>query len=162
MHMPSTTPAKVALIATATAVSALLLPATSHAEPSKRYQFLTPSGNIACEMDEHHDGTAEAWCKIQDHTWAAPTDRNCPVGNVIGAIGKPADDLQLREGNAACSGFVMNQIFFSGPYMPQTLAYGQTHAVGPITCASEPSGVSCTDSSTGHSFQVSRDSYQLT
>jgi hypothetical protein len=42
-----------------------------------------------------------------------------------------------------------------------TLAYGQTKSLGPITCDSEPSGVTCTDSSTGHSFRVSTDSYQV-
>ncbi|MCT7660475.1 hypothetical protein N4S67_18890 [Mycobacterium sp. CPCC 205710] len=152
---------KLALIATATTVASLALPATAHAEPSQMFQFVSPSGNIACEMDEHFDGTAEAWCKIRDHSWAAPTDTICPVANVTGAIGEPADDFQLRQGRAACTGFVMNQIFFSGPYLPGTLAYGQTHTVGPITCASEPSGVTCSDSSTGHLFRVSQESYQL-
>lgn len=43
----------------------------------------------------------------------------------------------------------------------QTLAYGQTRSIGAITCSSEPSGVTCTDSGTGHFFRVSRDSYEL-
>jgi hypothetical protein len=42
-----------------------------------------------------------------------------------------------------------------------TLDYGQTKSVGVMTCASEPSGVTCTDTSTGHFFRVSRDSYEL-
>src|SRR5439155_7371503 len=42
-----------------------------------------------------------------------------------------------------------------------TLKYGQTLSAGPITCDSEPSGVTCTGSSTGHFFRVSRESYQL-
>jgi hypothetical protein len=32
---------------------------------------------------------------------------------------------------------------------------------GNIACDSEPSGVKCTDSSTGHYFRVSRESYDL-
>ena len=32
---------------------------------------------------------------------------------------------------------------------------------GKITCDSEPSGVTCTDTSTGHFFRVSGESYQL-
>jgi hypothetical protein len=55
----------------------------------------------------------------------------------------------------------MIQIFFSGPYAPPTLDYGQTHTIGTITCDSEPAGVTCTHSSTGHFFRLSRDSYQL-
>jgi len=30
-----------------------------------------------------------------------------------------------------------------------------------MTCDSEPSGMTCTDSSTGHFFRISRESYQL-
>jgi serine/threonine-protein kinase len=36
------------------------------------------------------------------------------------------------------------------------LDYGQTRSVGAITCDSEPSGMACTDSSTGHYFRRSR------
>jgi hypothetical protein len=43
----------------------------------------------------------------------------------------------------------------------QTLDYGQTRSVGTITCSSEPSGVACTDSSTGHFFRVSQESYDV-
>jgi hypothetical protein len=55
----------------------------------------------------------------------------------------------------------MVQIFFSAPYAAGPLAYGQTHTVDTITCDSEPSGVTCTDTSTGHFFRVSGESYQL-
>jgi hypothetical protein len=34
-------------------------------------------------------------------------------------------------------------------------------SIGAITCDSEPSGVTCTNSSTGHFFRVSRESYEL-
>jgi hypothetical protein len=55
----------------------------------------------------------------------------------------------------------MIQIFFSGKYAPPVLDYGQTHSIGTITCDTEPAGVTCIDSSTGHFFRVSRESYQL-
>ena len=42
-----------------------------------------------------------------------------------------------------------------------TLDYGQTRCLGPITCDSEPTGMTCTDTSTGHFLRVSRESYQL-
>jgi hypothetical protein len=44
---------------------------------------------------------------------------------------------------------------------PPTLDYGQTHSRFTFTCDSEQSDMTRTDSSTGHFFRVSRDSYQL-
>ena len=41
------------------------------------------------------------------------------------------------------------------------LDYGHTQSAGSFTCDSEPSGVTCTDNTTGHFFHVSRESYQL-
>ena len=149
------------LMATAAAAATVAIPATAHAEPSDMYQFLTPSGNIGCHMDTHAEGWASVWCRLQDETWVEPQDAVCPVGNVPGSIGRPAPWLQLREGKPACLGAVTSQLFFSGPYAPPTLAYGQTHTVGTITCGSAPSGVTCTDTSTGHFFRVSRESYEL-
>lgn len=78
-----------------------------------------------------------------------------------GATGEPGSDLQVSQGNAPCLSAHMSQL--PDPrlgYFP-TLDYGQTHSLGTITCDSEPAGVTCTDSSTGHFFQVSSDSYQL-
>ena len=43
----------------------------------------------------------------------------------------------------------------------QTLDYGQKYSRGAITCESEPSGVTCTDTATGHFFRISRESYEL-
>jgi hypothetical protein len=149
-----------ALMAAATVAATIALPATASAA-SNRYQFLTPSGNIGCQMDVHNDGWAYAWCTLQDQTWVEPQSEDCAVGNVPGSIGEPAPFLQLSQGRPPCLGAVMSQLFFSGPYTPVTLAYGQTNTAGTITCASEQSGVTCTDASTGHFFRVSRDSYQL-
>jgi hypothetical protein len=42
-----------------------------------------------------------------------------------------------------------------------TLNYGDTHTMGAITCDSEPAGITCTDTSTGHFFRLSRDSNEL-
>ncbi len=152
---------KLALLAAATAAATIALPATAQAEPSNMYQFLTPSGNIGCHMDTHAEGWSYAWCRLQDESWVEPQGDDCAVGNVPGSIGEPAPYLQLRQGGSPCLGFVMSQLFFSGPYTPTTLDYGQTHTVGTITCGSAPSGVTCTDASTGRFFRVSRESYQL-
>jgi hypothetical protein len=146
---------------TAAAATTLALAAPATAEPSSMYQFLSPSGNIGCHMDALDDGTGYAWCRLQHHTWVEPQTGDCEVANVPGAIGEPAPYLQISQGKPPCLGFVMSQLFFSGPYSPPTLDYGQTHTVGTITCGSEHSGVTCTDSSTGRFFRVSHESYDL-
>jgi hypothetical protein len=55
----------------------------------------------------------------------------------------------------------MIQIFLSGDYAPAPLDYGQKRSIGAITCGSEPSGMTCTDASTGHFFRMSSESYDL-
>jgi hypothetical protein len=42
-----------------------------------------------------------------------------------------------------------------------TIDYGQTRSAGQFACDSEPSGITCTDDSTGHFFGISRESDQL-
>ena len=156
--MKITPPAPWVIVTVATGIA---LAAPAHAEPTSFHQFLSPSQNIGCQMDTRADGRAYAWCKIQDHAWVEPASGDCEQKYLPGAIGEPAPDLQLSQGEAPCLGFVMSQLFFSGPYTPPTLDYGQTQTVGSITCASDPAGVTCTDTSTRHYFRVSRDSYQL-
>ncbi len=41
------------------------------------------------------------------------------------------------------------------------LGYGSRTVAGPISCDSQPSGVTCTDTTTGHFFQMSREKYDL-
>lgn len=150
-----------ALIATATVAATIALPATGHADTTG-YQFLSPSGNIGCSMlEDQRDGTPFAACKIRDHTWVAPATGYCQRAAVPGAIGEPGPDPMLRQGDAPCMGFWMSQT--ADPRLGDfpTLDYGQTHSVGTLTCDSKPPGITCTDSSTGHFFRVSRESYQL-
>ena len=47
------------------------------------------------------------------------------------------------------------------PAVDHTLGYGQTQTVGAITCASEPSAMTCADGSTGHYFRISREAYEV-
>jgi hypothetical protein len=41
------------------------------------------------------------------------------------------------------------------------LQYGQTRSLNSVTCESQQSGITCTDTGTGHFFQLSRDTYEL-
>jgi hypothetical protein len=145
----TTTITTLGLIATASAAGAIALSSIAHAHDS--YLFRSPSGNIGCAIVDQGDSTY-AVCKIHAHTWVTPQTG----GDYCAGAG---DDLLLFTGHAPSVCSQADQIWIY-PSLP-TLAYGQTHSVGTIICDSEPSGVTCTDTSTGHFFRVSRDSYQL-
>jgi hypothetical protein len=119
------------------------------ARPASTGPFQSPSGNISCTMFAF-DGQNSVRCEIADYSWVAPP---------------PSPDCHLNWG----SRFKLEQsgaaVFdCSGAELPapeQTLAYGETRSLGAITCESEPVGMTCTDSSTGHYFRVSRETYEL-
>jgi len=151
---------KIAMFTLAAAVTAGVMSPTAHAAAS-RIQFLSPSGNVGCQLGTTSEG-AFAWCKASEHSWVAPQSDTCPRANVPGAIGEPGgENLQLAEGQAPCFGFVMSQLFFDGQYAPPTLGYGEKRSVGSITCSVERAGVTCSDSKSGKYFQVSREAYKL-
>ncbi|OBB11987.1 hypothetical protein A5761_02415 [Mycolicibacterium setense] len=139
------------LIPFVTAAAAVLaLPGTASACPAST-KFVTPSGNIWCLLSGGPDGGNGVVCEIREHTYTAPA--------------KPADcrldwgdRVSLKPGRAPevhCHG---DTIFEPG--MP-TLPYSQTRSAGPVTCESQPAGVTCTDSNSGHFFRLSRESLEL-
>lgn len=138
---------KLALIATAMATAAVVLSATGRADNNLQ-KFQSPSGNIRCL------GNAEfVACEIRDYTYVPPTGiLGCQSGKF-----PRGNEIQLDDGGAYM--YCPGTAFDSGPW--PTLDYGQTRSFGRFTCDSEPSGVTCTDGSTGHFFRLSRDSYQL-
>ncbi len=96
------------------------------------------------------DGKSSAVCEIADHTWVAPPRApDCHLNW--------GSRFSLEQGSAAVFACYHQELGTPG----QTLDYGHTHSFGTITCDSEPAGLTCTDSSTGHFFRVSRESYQL-
>jgi hypothetical protein len=148
--------------AVASALAAAALGGAAHADTADYFPIKSPSGNIACNLDSNN-GVGTAVCNVAEHTWVAPPrPANCrfphdPVFYLTqyrdpSTAGGPIVSLdQCGPGN-------------SGIYLQhdlQTLEYGQTRSVGAITCDSEPSGITCTDTSTGHFFRLSRDSYDL-
>lgn len=136
---------KLALIA-ATAVSSTIgLAATAHADDTSAFQ--SPSGNVGCRMS-----TGGVLCEIKDYTWFIPRPPDYNLG------GK-GNRFVLDRGREPVAGEWHSDHEF--PDGSPTLDYGQTRTLGSITCDSELSGVTCTDSSTGHFFRVSRESYQL-
>jgi hypothetical protein len=136
--------ATLALVVPATIAAAVALPATAHAD---NRPFQSPSGNILCLIDS--SGVA---CDVSDFTYKLPPPPPCAQHISWG------NRFTMDQGKApemTCHGDTLRV-----PGEP-TLNYGQTTSAGSFTCDSEPSGMKCTDSSTGHYFRVARDSYDL-
>lgn len=95
-------------------------------------EFLSPTGNISCEIDYNRSGvTTQAYC----HTVTPPQSVTMDVtGRYTTCTG------QQCLGNAG-----MNT---------PTLAYGEATGVGPFLCTSAATGVTCTAS--GKGFMISR------
>jgi hypothetical protein len=148
----------IAALSIATAATALPLAAIAHADDN--YQtFASPSGTIRCILNGQDSPAPIAMCQIADHTYVAPPGSTrdggpCESGTDLGR------DFRLDQGKPAhltCTYSALGSGF--GPW--PTLGYGQTRSLGAITCDSETSGITCTDTSSGHFFRISRDSYQL-
>jgi hypothetical protein len=136
---------KLALIAMAAATACIALPATAQARVDPP-DFQSPSGNVLCFMNGDSPFIV-AQCYVSNHAYVLPT------GDCSGKV-----DFVLQPGQppqGECGGD-------PGAWpAPPTLDYGQTKSAGPLTCDSEPSGITCTDSGTGHFFRAADDSYQL-
>jgi hypothetical protein len=123
--------------------------AIAHADGAQFFQ--SPSGNISCLLYLFPVNTGSADCQIRDSTWAAPPrPSNCQGGW--------GDSLGIVQGEPAKLECRTDRLL--GENSP-ALAYGSAQTVAEITCDSELSGMTCRDSSTGHFFFLSRDSYQL-
>jgi hypothetical protein len=136
--------AALALVVPATVAAAIALPVTARADDRN---FQSPSGNIYCAMD-----TGGVACDISDFTYQPPPPPEC--GKHI-AWGSRFTLAPGRPSAIECHGDTLRV-----PGEP-TLDYGKSISAGTLTCDSEPSGMKCTDSSTGHYFRVSRDSFNL-
>ncbi len=134
----------------ACAILALGSAVRAAADPPADY-FQSPSGNIACMLGDGLNGGVA--CDVAEHTYEAPSrPADCGPTNF-------GDRIQLLPGQLPtmpCHGDTVKN-----PGQEQTLDYGQTVSLGPITCESQSAGMTCTDSSTGHFFRLARDSYQI-
>ena len=108
--------------------------------------FRTPSGNIGCVVSK-----TEARCDIREHTWAAPPKpKDCELdwGN-----GLYVDDT--GKAGVLCAGDTALD--------PSAgiLEYEDELKLGPLTCTSQESGVTCRETKSFHGFTLSRTSYHL-
>lgn len=118
--------------------------------------FITPSGNITCSVYSDNSGVG---CEIREHTWVMPASTDGPEGRAcdfnFGGL-----EVYVSQAKPARLGCYEGASKFNHPGVPQ-LDYGQSLSRGKMTCVSEVSGVTCTDTATGHFFRVSREDYEL-
>lgn len=118
-----------------------------------QFRFQVPSGNIACYLGPAAQGGTDGsvGCEIGAHTYTPPPrPQDCHLDW--------GDRFYLGQGDpvkVSCHGDTLR----TGD-LP-TLDYGETAFSGAIRCGIETTGVTCTDTSTGHFFHISRDSYRL-
>ena len=150
-HVRTVKVATLVLVATAAAAATTGFSATR--QPG-RYEFASPSGNIVCAMHTPDStGQPAASCEIAEHDWVAPPESSYGCSLAAGS-----NQFRLDQGEPA--GFAcMTQHL--PPAFEQPLDYGATRSIGSITCASEPSGMTCADAGTGHYFRVSEESYDI-
>jgi hypothetical protein len=144
---------RMVLVVVAITAAAVTLPrvAFAHAD-SLAYDFGDPSKNIACELRLYPDGGNSAQCDIDKHGWVGPKSGPGPCPQTEGYI------LMLREAGAPEMSCLDGSVL---PTIYAVLDDGQTRTAGAITCDSQPSGMTCSNTATGHFFRLSRDSYQV-
>jgi hypothetical protein len=117
----------------AVVLTALLAAPTARAEPGVQF-FHSPSGNISCEIDYQRGyGTQDsAYC----------------------VSGTPPQHVSMNPDGVltVCTG---ESCMSNGPEDAVTLPYNHTTGLGPFTCLSEVSGMTCTVGS-GRGFTISR------
>ena len=136
-------------IAPATAAASIALATTAHADITG-HEFQSPSGDTVCEISTVSDGTGAVFCDIH-------IDRpDCPRGwGVRFGLDQGSAPVSQCEEDTIIPGSIPSNRGLD------TLAYGKTASAGTITCDSESSGMTCTDSSTGHYFRMSGESSDL-
>jgi hypothetical protein len=136
-------------------VATIGLAGTSNASPFA-VQFQSPSGDISCNLvnhppdDQHSFAKNFVQCDIDNHSWVPPRppppDRPDATSTFL-----------LVRGQRPIVGYSPGTVGDGAPMLDSAQA---PHA-GAIACRSEQSAMKCTDTSTGHFFRVSQESYEL-
>ncbi|WP_043502189.1 DUF6636 domain-containing protein [Georgenia sp. SUBG003] len=116
------------------------------------WDFVSPSGNIACAVDDER-----ALCGIATFEYAD----QIPAAVVEECDGKVGHFLQVTADGAS---FVCDSsgqdLTIEGAGTP-ALGYGQEERTDGFTCASEETGMTCRHEASGYSFSVRRSAYDL-
>ena len=142
-------------VCTAIAAATIGLAASAYANVFSA-QFQSPSGDISCNLvnapptDQHSLGKNFVQCDIANHSWVPPQPP--PPGQP-----DATSTFLLIRGQVPIVGYSPGTVGDGSP----TLDSAQAPYAGAIACRSEQSAMKCTDTSTGHFFRVSRESYEL-
>jgi hypothetical protein len=142
------------VVAGLSAATTIGLAPSSHANPFSE-QFQSPSGDISCNLvnspptDKLGFGKNFVQCDIVDQSWVPPQPP--PPGRADATA-----TLVLARGQLPIVGYSPGTLAAADP-----VNYDQPLSAGAITCRPEQSAMRCTDTSTGHFFRVSRESYEL-
>lgn len=113
------------------------------------WQFKSPTGNIICDLDGRSDKGVAA-CEVREHTYRPQVKPECEPGW--------SNKFTLNQGQTVIASCYPGSSFNLDPPIQQ---YGHPLTVGALTCViEETSGVTCTDTTTGHYFQAARQEYK--
>jgi hypothetical protein len=104
--------------------------------------------------------SAHLYCAIDAHTFQSPTSNaassdRCGNEKLWFNMQQGMEPLVVCDGDGTITGPLLHR---PGLW---TLGYGQSLGAGAIACDSETTGMTCTDSSTGHYFHISQESYEI-
>jgi hypothetical protein len=116
------------------------------------WDFVSPSGNIACAVDDER-----ALCGIANFEYA---DR-IPTAVVEECDGKVGHFLQVTADGASFVCDTSGQDLTIEAAGTPALGYGQEETVDGFTCTSEETGMTCRHDESGYSFAVRRAAYDL-
>ena len=114
------------------ALAVLLIASSSATATAKRSFFLSPSGNISCEL-HWKDGSLGTFAYCQTRS--------------------PARSAKLRSSGSPklCTG---SKCIGDPPTDAKTLAYGKSRRVGGFRCTSRSTGMTCVRTSSGKGFSI--------
>lgn len=131
--------------------------------------FVTPSNNEGCAILGADSPEPYLWgCALAAQDWSVPKDDPadycydaqipCGYGIEVTAGDPPHPRYRGDPGFPAATTIFET----TGPRTPvATLAYGHSVTYGDVICESAESGVTCSNTASGHGFTVSRAAYEL-
>jgi hypothetical protein len=116
------------------------------------WDFVAPSGNIACAVDAER-----ALCGISTFEYAD----QIPAAEVQACEGTVGHFLEVTaEGSALVCDTSGQELTIDAVGVP-ALGYGQEESTNGFTCASDETGMTCRHDESGYSFSVRRAAYDL-
>jgi hypothetical protein len=123
-------------------------PRTKDGLDTQHLRFRSPTGAIACDMFGTSDG-GSASCEVAGNTYPKQVMPQCAPNRVT--------RFELIRGHR------VELYCYDQPTLDDQRSvqrYGQPLSVGSITCVIDrTTGVTCSDSTTGHAFRASRDAW---